>query len=125
MKKTIIALLMFLSFTAVNAQTYRNADTKTFKETITKEEVQLLDVRTPREFFQGHIKGAKNINMMDKNFVAQVTKTLDKKKTIFVYCRSGGRSARASQVLSKAGFKIVNLQGGILGWQKAKYPIDK
>jgi len=49
----------------------------------------------------------------------------DKKETVYVYCRSGGRSARASAALAEKGFKIVNLNGGILGWQRAQYPIAK
>ena len=125
MKKLILLALVVLGVNFANAQKYTNADAKTFSERISVEKVQLLDVRTSGEYVQGHIKGAKNINLFDKDFIAKAEKTLNKKETVYVYCRSGGRSARASASLAKAGYKVVNLSGGILGWQRAQYPIAK
>jgi rhodanese-related sulfurtransferase len=125
MKRILIVLLVLFSFSTIQAQTYKNAAAEAFKTEISKDTVQLVDVRTPGEYTQGHIKGAVNINLKQAEFLAQVEKTIDKKKTVYVYCRSGGRSAYASKMLSQAGFTVVNLSGGILGWQRAQYPIEK
>jgi rhodanese-related sulfurtransferase len=125
MKRILIVLLAVFSFLTVQAQTYKNATAEAFKAEISKDTVQLVDVRTPGEYDQGHIEGAVNINLKQAAFVAAFEKIIDKKKTVYVYCRSGGRSAYASKVLSQAGFTVVNLSGGILGWQRAQYPIEK
>src|SRR5688572_17949871 len=52
---------------------------------------QLVDVRTPEEYNEGHLKGSININYQGNSFAEEVAK-LDKTKPTFVYCRSGGRS---------------------------------
>ena len=46
--------------------------------------------------------------------------TLDKHRACAVYCRSGKRSAMAASLLSKEGFKVTNLLGGIIAWNEAK-----
>ena len=80
--------------------------------------VLILDVRTPMEFSEEHIDGAINIP------VQEIEKRLDELKKyknyeIIVYCRSGNRSMRASEILVKNGFKYVyNLSGGIIEWKK-------
>ena len=85
----------------------------------------IIDVRTPQEFVNGHIKGAININLFDKTFENQILK-LDKTKPIYIYCRSGSRTAKASKKASKLGFEKVNdLQGGIINWSRNNYQIIK
>lgn len=85
---------------------------------------QLLDVRTPEEFRSGHIDGAVNANWNGPEFES-TAKSLDKTKPVFVYCLSGGRSARAAKKLSDMGFtKVYDLQGGFLKWQ-ANAPSDE
>jgi rhodanese-related sulfurtransferase len=72
----------------------------------------LLDVRTPEEFKEGHLASAVNINWYDADFAEQIQR-LDKEKPIYVYCKAGGRSAKASKALDSLGFKnIVDLTGG-------------
>ncbi len=79
---------------------------------------QLIDVRTPEEFKEGSIKHAININFFDENFVEQFEK-LDKDKTIYIYCASGGRSGKASKILQAKGFShIIDLKGGYKAWVK-------
>ncbi|WP_298484253.1 rhodanese-like domain-containing protein [uncultured Maribacter sp.] len=76
----------------------------------------LIDVRTPIEYAEGHLENAKNINWFDKNFEEQV-KSLDKEETIYVYCKAGGRSAKAQQKLLDMGYKnVINLEGGYLAF---------
>ena len=84
----------------------------------------LLDVRTPEEYAKGHIPNAININVLDNSFNSEI-KSLDKSKTIFVYCKVGGRSADAAIKLADNGFKkITDLKGGIMAWENNKFPID-
>ena len=77
----------------------------------------VIDVRTPAEWQQGVIDGADIfIDYNGVNFKQELAK-LDKSKTYVVYCRSGGRSAGASQVMVDNGFKhVINMQGGIMSW---------
>lgn len=74
--------------------------------------VILVDVRTPEEFAAGHLETATNINWYDEDFVERF-KDIDKGETIYVYCKKGGRSAKAQEKLKSLGFtKVVNLEGG-------------
>lgn len=77
--------------------------------------VMLIDVRTAEEFAEGHIPGATNIDVKANDFKDRIN-SLDKGKTAAVYCRSGVRSMTAAKILAGAGFKVYNLQNGILGW---------
>jgi len=82
-------------------------------------------VRTPSEYVQGYIKNAVNLDYNSPDFKALVN-SLDKNKTYLVYCRTGVRSAAASQMMSELGFKdIYNMNGGITDWQAAGLPIEK
>tara|TARA_B110000881_G_scaffold97921_1_gene86038 strand:+ start:597 stop:1001 length:405 start_codon:yes stop_codon:yes gene_type:complete len=86
--------------------------------------IVVVDLRTPKEFFAGHIKGAININMNDKNFAAKLGK-LDRKKTYLMHCRSGGRSSASLQVWKRLGFeKVLHLASGTLGWEKAGQQLE-
>ena len=79
--------------------------------------VQLIDVRTPKEYAEGHIKHATNINFFEDNFI-ELMSELDKKKPIYIYCKGGSRSAKASEKLKEVGFtKIYDLEGGITKWK--------
>lgn len=75
----------------------------------------LLDVRTPEEFQEGRIPHAINIDVADESFSRRVA-SMDKSKTYFIYCRSGGRSLRACSIMNSLGFTVINLIGGIMSW---------
>lgn len=78
---------------------------------------QLVDVRTMQEFKEGHLKSAHNICVTDADFEENILK-LDKEKPIYLYCRSGKRSARAAEILKDLGFKeIYDMEGGYLNWE--------
>ena len=84
---------------------------------------QLIDVRTKDEYGVSHLKNSQNICITDDDFKTKVA-SLDKNAPIYVYCKKGGRSARAAKVLKEMGFtKIYDLQGGITAWDKAR--LDK
>jgi len=77
----------------------------------------ILDVRTPKEYAEGHINGSVNINYFDKDFKDQVGK-LDSSKPVYVYCHSGGRSSKAMSIMKGEGFTTVyNLTGGYSAWK--------
>lgn len=79
----------------------------------------LIDVRTPAEFAQGHLPGARNIDVSAADFASQVA-GLDPSVPYAVYCHSGNRSAAAVQAMTGAGFRhVFHLEGGITAWQKA------
>ena len=99
---------------------------KEFSEKLEKTpEANLIDVRTPEEFADGHLKNATNINWKSDDFGKQVAE-LDKSKPVFVYCLSGGRSKAAANFLSKEGFtNIVEMDGGMMKWRSEKMPETK
>jgi len=84
---------------------------------------QVLDVRTPDEYNSGHLSGATNINFYDSDFARQIAR-LDKKTPVFVYCKAGGRSAKAAEALQAAGFSaIYDLAGGMMAWANEQMPV--
>ena len=88
--------------------------------------VQLLDVRTKEEWDEGHLKGAKWVPLAEEGFVDKAKAVLDPKKPVVVYCRSGGRSAKATKLLRDAGFTTVHdMAGGIVAWEKEGKPVVK
>jgi len=120
--------LLFLTITVISCNNKKLSKTVTkfgeinvispasFKEK--SKDQTIIDIRTPREFTVGHIEGAKNINFFDKSFLEQISK-FDKNKPIFLYCRSGNRTASASKKIANQGFKeVYDLQGGVMNWLK-------
>lgn len=96
-----------------------NVNVPQFEELIKGGKGILLDVRTPKEFAEGHIDGAINIDYFDPNFKAEVEK-LDKSKPVYIYCRSGGRSSKAMLIMKDSGFtSLYNLLGGFIAWDSA------
>ena len=88
-------------------------------------DIQLIDVRTPEEYAQGHLKNAVNINFNDPTFANDMDK-LDKSKELYIYCRSGNRSGKASKQLGNMGFtKVYDLEGGINDWNRNKFEVVK
>jgi len=125
MKWIWMALVVAACSTASDAQQYKRIDNEELKELMKKDDVQLIDVRTPEETSYGVIEGAKLMDFYNPNFVNNV-KGLDKDKPVIVYCAVGGRSASASQKLKQLGFKeIYDLKGGIRGWQQGGNPLSK
>jgi rhodanese-related sulfurtransferase len=88
-------------------------------------QVAILDVRTPEEFREGHIPGAKLMPVSEINGRLPEIASL-KERPVLVYCRTGNRSGTASQILKKNGFtKISNFQGGIIAWNNSGNKIVK
>lgn len=87
--------------------------------------VQLIDVRTDAEYSEGHLPGAMLIDVKSAGFDSVATARLDRSRVVAVYCRSGRRSADAARRLAASGYRVVNLDGGIMAWQKAARPVVK
>ena len=124
MKSILISFLgILLTSPAALAQTQLSTD-QFQNKLITSSEAQLLDVRTPGEYSQGHLEKAKNIDYKNPAFKEQIEK-LDKNKPVFVYCLSGGRSSAAAKVLYENGFKdVYEMQGGYMNWTSSGKLID-
>ena len=97
---------MFFLFTKVDSISTIELEQKL------KQNIQLIDVRTPGEFRRGHIKNAKNIPL---NKIGNFIPMADKKT--YVICHSGTRSKLAAKKLKKRGFDVVNVQGGMHAWR--------
>jgi len=83
-----------------------------------EDSLQLVDVRTADEYEVSHLKNAQNICVTSDDFKEKVA-GLDKEKPVYVYCKKGGRSAKAATILKEMGFtKVYDLQGGLTSWQQ-------
>jgi phage shock protein E len=120
MKNVFLSIVLLLPVTAsVFAQNKSNVKAEEFDKAIKKKGIQLLDVRRPAEYEEGHIKGSTLANWEDKADFEKHTQHLDKNKPVYVYCRSGKRSGAAADFLSENGFtNVINLEGGILEWKQ-------
>ena len=98
-----------------SAKGFVSVEADEFAREIAKEGVQLVDVRTASEYADGHIPNAVNIDVLSSDFAEKIA-TLDKAKTLAIYCRSGRRSKAAAEQAVKLGFKVVELDGGVLSW---------
>jgi sulfur-carrier protein adenylyltransferase/sulfurtransferase len=79
------------------------------------DDIQIIDVREDNEVAIGRIPNSKHIPLAQ---VLNRTEEIDPNRETVVYCKMGGRSARAIDALQRSGFKgkLVNLKGGIVGW---------
>jgi len=109
-------VLFFLFIACTHQSSQIEVVEKVVFQILIKQNHQLIDVRTPSEFSQGHIEKAINIDINSPNF-QQLLSEMDKNQTILVYCAVGGRSAKAAKVMGSLGFeKIYDLKGGYRTW---------
>ena len=120
-------LLLFLAIVDLSCQSQSAKlllDPKTFQAELSgSKNAIVLDVRTQAEFDEGFIANALNIDFNSSDFESSISK-LDKSKTYFVYCLSGGRSGQAAKWMRDHSFAhVFELKGGLLAWQKDKLPL--
>jgi rhodanese-related sulfurtransferase len=97
---------------------FKEVSAKEFSERISKEKGIVLDVRSPEEFEEEHLKNAQNIDINGEIFDKKLG-SLDKKSTYFVYCLKGKRSSKALEKMKQQGFqKAYEMQGGLTSWKK-------
>ena len=118
---SLISLLSILS-----CKGYDNLTVEKFSAAIDSDpDAVLLDVRTPDEFSDGHIPGAVNIDVNSAGFKEEAAAAMAPGSKVLVYCRSGRRSAVAAKTLDRLGFKVTNLEGGIIAWTQAGKPVTR
>ncbi len=84
----------------------------------------ILDVRTPAEFNQGHLKGAMNIDFHQAGYMDRIN-TMDKNARYLVYCRTKNRSGVVVSEMEKSGFKnIYQMTDGFTGWSMNGLPVE-
>lgn len=125
-KSLFILMLSILSFMGCTAQNGSSIDSKEAYGLIKADSnIAILDVRTAKEFADGHVAGAVNIDVNQTDF-AQKIDQLDRSKTYIVYCRSGRRSRKAVGIMAAKGFKnLYNVSDGFVGWNKNGLPFEK
>jgi rhodanese-related sulfurtransferase len=118
---SIQCVLVLFSCSAQTPQLLTVAD---FEKEINKDSVQLLDVRTPGEYANGHLKNTLLANWNDAKEFDRRIAFVDKNKPVYVYCLSGGRSAAAAEKMRKEGYlQVYELDGGINAWKAAEKPL--
>lgn len=111
---------MTLSVLQLRAQQAMNADQ--LERIMANPQAQILDVRTPSEFQDGHIPNAVNADWQDQESFLKQVQDLDRTQPVYVYCLSGGRSQQAADYLTEKGFSVHNYEGGMLDWRQADKP---
>ncbi|HYF36885.1 MAG TPA: rhodanese-like domain-containing protein [Prosthecobacter sp.] len=123
--KRLAFLLCLLSVTAAfAADKVTHVTAEDAAKLVQTGKVTVLDVRTPDEYNEGHIKGAKNVDFSSPDFAAKLN-DLDKSKPILVHCQAGGRSTKSLPALEKLGVPIYHLDGGMDAWTQAGKPVSK
>lgn len=88
-----------------------------------RDDIVLLDVRTPEEFAAGHIDGAVNIDFYSPDFYEQLS-AMDPSQPYMIYCDSGNRSGQTFQALAAAAWpELYDVEGGIQAWNAEALPL--
>lgn len=131
MKQLLVLICSLFSFSTTGCKQSTSNDgvikvlPKDLNDILNNKDIQLVDVRTSKEFRGGHIAGSININFFSTNFRSLIEKRLDKEKPVYIYCRSGKRSAKSVKVFKTLGFKkIYDLKGGFLSWKEKDFTIS-
>lgn len=126
--QSVVPKLIFLILFAVSQAACQSKSALApaeFEQKLSLPGAQVVDVRTAEEFKKGRIAKAVNYNINDPAFSSQL-RQLDKGKPVLVYCLSGGRSAKAADMLRKYGFgEVYELRGGLLKWNDQGRPVEK
>lgn len=127
-KNILFTLLAFLglSIGCTAQETVKTLEPKEFITAFNADTTAiLLDVRKPAEFAEGHISRAINIDWLNPKAFDDGIKQLDRSHVYYIYCRSGRRSNAAAVKMKAAGYKVVDMRGGILHWQELGLPTEK
>ena len=133
MKKIIFIMIALVSFgykinaQAKNSTVVTNLSSERFKALIANDKNgMVIDLRTMEEITsKGFIKGSVRLDYLAKDAEKQVDK-LDKNKTYYIYCASGGRSSDCAEYMEKHGFKrVFTLEKGFSEWLQKGFPVEK
>ena len=126
MNRTLLFLIIifFISCSNKNTLIYEKTDILSLDKILNDTDIIILDVRTSEEINAGYIPNSTFIDYFDKNFENKIN-LIDPSKKIYTLCKSGGRSVKAAEILSKNGFRnVYNLEGGFMRWKANKMPYD-
>lgn len=124
MRQILLGLnLFFLYGSIVGAQISAHVNVKEANELLRDHKTVLLDVRTPQEYREEHIKGSILIPLQElESRLKELPQ--DRARKMVVYCAVGGRSSRAVRLLKEKGFQnVYNLDGGLRAWVAAGEPV--
>lgn len=123
-QRSILAIMLvvaaaWMGCASTNEAGNRVIKNNRFEHMMKKPDAVVLDVRTPEEYKEGHLKNAQLLDYNSGAFDSSYQK-LDKNKTYLVYCKSGKRSDKAASKMKEAGFdKVAQLKDGYQGWKGA------
>lgn len=131
MKKVLLALIFTVLLLGCKKESSTISETEVklipveeVLNIVQMEEAQLIDVRTPEEYEEGHLANALNIDFFSDNFLQDMEK-LDKSKPVMIYCKSGNRSNKSLNKLKDSGFtKIYDVDGGITEWKNKGFDVQ-
>ncbi|MBR6814552.1 MAG: rhodanese-like domain-containing protein [Alistipes sp.] len=110
----------------VNKIKIRSYSSEQFSKQIRNPKIIVVDVRTAKEYNEGHIAEADlNIDVLKSNFAYHAHRELPRNRTIALYCKGGVRSKRAAKILMEYGYKVFDLDKGYDDWVKAGMPTEK
>ena len=118
-----ILSLIFIGASCSTTSRITSVSSADFGERITAPGTQLVDVRTPGEYAEGHIAGAVNIDVNSSDFLSAASAALSKEQPVYVYCRGGVRSKKAAKKLARKGYNVIDLDKGISGWKSDGMPV--
>ena len=120
----IFTLIFSISCSNKNTLVFEKIDILSLDKILNDTDIIILDVRTSEEINAGYIPNSTFIDYYDKNFENKIN-LIDTSKKIYTLCKSGGRSVKAAEILSKNGFRnVYNLEGGFMRWKANKMPYD-
>jgi len=110
--------IIVMQYEGESGSSFKELSVEEAEKFIQKEKPLILDVRTPNEYYRGHLENAKLIPL--SQLASRVNEIESyKNKPILIYCRSGNRSTVAAQILSQKGFKhLSNLRPGLKVWER-------
>ncbi|RXK58141.1 hypothetical protein ESA94_19210 [Lacibacter luteus] len=124
MRFWMMSLFVLLMACNSGAQEAKEIPVDEFEKGLAQANIQLLDVRTAGEYRSGHLKTALQANWNDQKEFTERTASLDKEKTVYIYCLSGGRSHAAAEKLRANGYKVVEMSGGFNAWKRNHKPVE-
>ena len=126
MKKFIYTAIFSVITVFAFSQSKTDLNVTRFEKGLKEKDVQLVDVRTPAEYKEGHLKGAILADWKNQDEFTAAMKKLDPSKPVYVYCLAGVRSESAAQWMIKNGFtRVSGLKGGIKAWMDEDKPVVK
>lgn len=126
MKAIFLALSLMMVPVFAGDTKVNHVDAKGAAALVKDGKVTVVDVRSANEFAEGHIDGAKNIDILEEKTFEPQLNALDKDKPVLVHCEAGGRSTRSLKTFEKLGFRnVTHLDGGLKAWRAAGLPVKK